>query len=221
MNAPAQSILRHILLGSVVLVAPLAPLAADHTQTGPSLREPQTGMVWVWMPGGPFTYGCPGGDCVRSYGEAPIDLHLPGFWMGRGRVTVAEYQACVDHGHCGAPSDQRWCKNTQPSSPVNCVSYPQAEAFCAWVGGRLPTELQWEYAADAGYDMNWEYGVDFNGHSHGATEWAIPSSPFSQGHMAARGGVEDLSPAYPSDRGSATPELQTDTLGFRCVRGPL
>ncbi|MGA9654616.1 MAG: SUMF1/EgtB/PvdO family nonheme iron enzyme, partial [Polyangia bacterium] len=41
------------------------------------------------------------------------------------------------------------------SQPMNCLDWYAAFAFCAWDGGRLPTEAEWNYAASGGSEQRY------------------------------------------------------------------
>lgn len=48
-----------------------------------------------------------------------------------------------------------------PDHPVTQISGADAEAYCKWVGGRLPTLDEWEVAARAGVQSKWPWGDKF------------------------------------------------------------
>jgi formylglycine-generating enzyme required for sulfatase activity len=174
---------------------------------------------WIWMPGGAFTFGCePRSDCEKARGKRGVPEKVDGFWMMRGRTTVSEYEACVSAGACTGPGSKvrsrAWeGRASRPLSPVDFVNYGEAEQFCAWAGGRLPTEMEWEYAADSGHDMNRDI-LD----TSRAYEWVQWSAPHPvPGYEATRGGLPDMEPLWPSDGGNARADSAYG-LGFRCVQ---
>jgi formylglycine-generating enzyme required for sulfatase activity len=90
--------------------------------------------------------------------ERPVHaICVDAFLLDRTEVTAAAYAACVAAGRCTAarPFDpasptRRRCTAGHPgrtAHPVNCVTWDQARSYCAFAGGRLPTEAEWERAA--------------------------------------------------------------------------
>ena len=101
----------------------------------------------VTLPGTVYALGYDAG----AIDERPVhDVSFPTFSIGVDEVTVDKYARCVAAGACIPAGTDDFCNAGQPGReqhPVNCVAYAQAAAYCAWIGRRLPTEEEWEYAA--------------------------------------------------------------------------
>src|ERR1051325_8185214 len=79
--------------------------------------------------------------------------HLPGSgWQAPWTQNLPADKAALIAGLACDAAFQTWTDTpyANENKPMNCLSWYEAAAFCAWDGGFLPTEAEWNYAAAGG-----------------------------------------------------------------------
>ena len=118
------------------------------------------GLELVTISAGRFLMGSPPG-VGRVHEQPQHEVSLQTFLLGRYPVTNAEYRRYLESNPV-AKEPKYWGDRrfNQDHQPVVGVDWDDGQRFCAWAGGRLPTEAEWEYACRAGTVTEFHWGTD-------------------------------------------------------------
>ncbi|MBO6574970.1 MAG: SUMF1/EgtB/PvdO family nonheme iron enzyme [Rhodothermales bacterium] len=113
-----------------------------------SRRAERIGIEWVTIPGERFVMG----DTAMIENPDALPLHevdLTPYALTRYETTYHQYDAFARATERRMPGD---VDGVRGDRAVVDVDWEDASAFCAWIGGRLPSEAEWEFAAGGGVD---------------------------------------------------------------------
>jgi sulfatase modifying factor 1 len=160
---PGETIARLDTIAPVDTVAPVetitpaeiaTPVEATPTKELEAII-PVTGSLLRWVDFSDFVF-VPQGEFImgedKPEGGDTVPMHtvsLSGFWIHQAEVTNKQYALCVDADICTPPKIEadnpyRYGNFYYVDYPVVSVDWFQAQTYCNWIKGRLPTEAEWE-----------------------------------------------------------------------------
>jgi len=114
----------------------------------------EAGDTLLWVDGSLLVY-IPPGKFIMGHDDDNNDnddnpehtVYVDGFWIYRTEVTNRMYLQCMVMGACPPPQADNPEDPSVADLPVTSIRWEQAQTFCEFVGGHLPSEAQWEKTA--------------------------------------------------------------------------
>jgi formylglycine-generating enzyme required for sulfatase activity len=125
------------------------------------------------------------GDWEAEGRMVPHEAHVQPFELDAFEITEGAYASCVDVGRCPPLAF-----TGEPGRALGGMARADAEAYCAFRGGRLPTDDEWTFAASAGRSRRYPWGDTGAVCRRGA--WGLVSGPCGFGFAGP-----ELSGAHP------------------------
>jgi len=174
-EAEATATLESAVVAALTAIAPTPTPLPEPTTLPTPTPEPfitSTDSRMLYIPEGIFLMG---DDESEERDQQPAHLlRLDAYYIDETEITNGAYAQCVDDGACSPPASPNATYHGSyfgdpafDDYPVIFVSWFDADTFCRWRDGRLPSEAEWEKAAAfeplESVRTLWPWGDEFDG----------------------------------------------------------
>ncbi len=152
----------------VIYVMPGIPRLISKVELSDFSDIAPTGMVEI--PAGLFTWKTTNGDEFIGYPEVPDtgQIQMKKFYMDKHPVTNKQFEKFLNESGYHPVDKANYLKHwvdekpirADENKPVIFISYDDAVAYASWAGKRLPTEMEWQYAAQTTDLRAWPWGEE-------------------------------------------------------------
>jgi len=166
----------------------------------PTVRATGIAPDMILIPGTQFSYDVTTGEDFMPYPEVSgIAVKVDSFLIDKYPVTNAQYYEFLQSTGYRPVDTTRYLRNWeldiykqgQEKYPVVYLSYEDMRAYAKWAGKRLPTQAEWQLAAQGTDKRKWPWGNEFHGTlCNNAFNKPTPVDAFSKG--ASPYGVNDM-----------------------------
>ncbi|MCX6150916.1 MAG: formylglycine-generating enzyme family protein [Ignavibacteriales bacterium] len=161
---------KEILDEGVVEIIPGTPrLVSKVDRTIPTNKIP-SGMIEISA--GEFNFKVDANDSFVPYPDftKPEKVFIKKFFMDKYPVTNKLFYEFVSDSKYKPADTNNYLKHwknglylkEEENYPVVNISLSDAKAYTKWAGKRLPTEIEWQYAAQGSDERKWPWGKDFD-----------------------------------------------------------
>jgi len=118
----------------------ITPTPTATLGVGSSKINAVDGAEMVYVPAGEFLMGSEEGGSDESPEHT---VYLDAYWIYKHEVTNVQYRDCIEAGECAGDLS----RYPEDDDPAVYIDWYEANDYCEWAGGQLPTEAEWEKAA--------------------------------------------------------------------------